>query len=352
VTREPFGVHPSAQPVHAIRLVNARGIAVQFLSYGGIIQSLQVPDTSGEHGDVVLGFDTLDEYLANPFYFGAIIGRYGNRIAHGKITLDGVEHSLTVNNGPHHLHGGATGLHQALWDVDTFERSGERGAVLQCRSDAGNDGYPGNLDVRVTYTLSDDDRFTIDYHATTDAPTLVNLTQHTYFNLSGRGDRDVLDHELEINASRYTPVDATLIPLGDHHEVAETPFDFRRAHALRRDIASDHEQIRIGSGYDHNFVLDKSAPAALEPAARLHDPKSGRVLELSTTEPGLQMYAGGTFTPGLTGKGGVQYPRFGGVALETQHFPDSPNQPSFPSTVLRPGEEYRSTTVWQFGVDS
>lgn len=352
IEREPFGVHPSAQPVHAIRLVNARGIEVRFLTYGGVIQSILVPDASGKPGDVVLGYDTLEEYLANPFYFGAIIGRYGNRIANGRFTLDGAEHQLSVNNGAHHLHGGASGLHQALWDAHEFEGDGVQGAELRCRSEAGSDGYPGNLDVVVTYTLHDDNRFTIDYRAMTDEPTPVNLTQHTYFNLSGRPGSTVLDQELEIRASTFTPVDPGLIPLGAHHDVVGTAFDFRNAHAVGRDIstdsASEDEQLRIGSGIDHNFVLDKRAPDALEVAARLQDPDSGRKLELSTTEPGLQVYSGGTFTPELRGKGGVAIPRFGGIALETQHFPDSPNRREYPSTILRPGEEYRSTTVWRF----
>lgn len=353
IEREPFGVHPSAQPVHAIRLVNTRGVEVRFLTYGGVIQSLLVPDASGQPADVVLGYDTLEEYLANPFYFGAIIGRYGNRIAYGRFTLDGVERQLSVNNGAHHLHGGASGLHQALWDAREFEGDGVQGAELRCRSEAGSDGYPGNLDVVVAYTLHDDNRFTIDYRATTDEPTPVNLTQHTYFNLSGSAGRTILDEELEIRASRFTPVDQGLIPLGEHRDVARTVFDFRSPQPIEQGTDVDeHIQLRIGGGIDHNFVLDKRTPGGLEFAARLHDSGSGRTLELSTTEPGLQVYAGGTFTPELTGKGGVRIPRFGGIALETQHFPDSPNHPSFPSTILRPGEEYRSTTVWQFGASS
>jgi aldose 1-epimerase len=301
---------------------------------------------------VVLGFDTFEPYLRNPFYFGALIGRSGNRIAHGRFTLHGREYTLTTNDGAHHLHGGAKGFHQALWDVDTFERNGERGAVLSYLSPDGDDGYPGNLHARVTYTLADDDRFTIDYSATTDAPTPVNLTQHSYFNLTGRPGTTVLDQALTINASRYTPVDATLIPLGAHDAVEGTPFDFRLPTPVGRNIHERDKQLEIASGYDHNFVLDGGAPGALNLAARVHDPESGRVLEIHTTEPGLQFYAGGTFTPDLVGKGGVVYPRFGGMALETQHFPDAPNQPSFPSTILRPGREYRSSTVWHFGTDA
>jgi aldose 1-epimerase len=351
IEREEFGRHPSGRTVDAIRLTNARGLAVRFLSYGGIIQSVRTPDRDGVPGDVVLGFDGFEPYLRNPFYFGALIGRSGNRIAHGRFTLDGHEYTLTRNDGAHHLHGGAKGFHQALWDVDTFGRDGAHGAELRYTSRDGDDGYPGNLETRVTYTLSDDDRFTIEYRATTDAPTLANLTQHTYFNLTGRPGSDVLDHALTIDASHYTPVDHTLIPLGAQDLVDGTPFDFRVAKAVGEDMHESDKQIDIASGYDHNFVLDGPS-GTLHRAARVHDPESGRVLELHTTEPGLQFYSGGTFAPGLTGKGGVVYPRSGGMALETQHFPDAPNQPQFPSTVLRPGAEYRSATEWRFLTDA
>jgi aldose 1-epimerase len=352
IGRERFGTHPSGRAVDAIRLTNRRGLSVRFLSYGGIIQSVLAPDRHGAPGDVVLGFDTFAPYLRNPFYFGALIGRSGNRIAYGRFTLHGREYTLTTNDGPHHLHGGARGFHQALWDVDVFERDGTQGAVLSYTSSDGDDGYPGNVHARVTYTLAADDRFTIDYSATTDAPTPVNLTQHSYFNLTGRAGDDVLGHALTINASRYTPVDRTLIPLGAHDGVDGTPFDFRLATPVGRHVHAADTQLEIASGYDHNFVLDGGEPGGLGPAARVHDPESGRVLEVSTTEPGLQFYAGGTFTPDLVGKGGLVYPRFGGMALETQHFPDAPNQPSFPSTILRPNVEYRSTTRWAFLTDA
>ena len=351
IQREQFGEHPSGRSVDAITLVNASGLTVRFLSHGGIIQSVLAPDRAGVLGDVVLGFDRYEPYVRNPFYFGALIGRNGNRIANGRFTLDGRAYTLTANDGPHHLHGGAKGIHQALWGVDTFERGGACGAVLTYTSADGDDGYPGNLAARVTYTLGDDDRFTIEYGATIDAPTLVNLTQHSYFNLTGRPGTTILDHELAIDASHYTPVDHTLIPLGAHDAVEGTPFDFRVPKPVGEDMHASDKQIDIASGYDHNFVLD-GATGTMHRAAWMRDPASGRVLVLHTTEPGLQFYSGGTFTPGLVGKGGVAYPRSGGMALETQHFPDAPNHPSYPSTLLRPGEQYGSTTSWHFLTDA
>ncbi|HYW32249.1 MAG TPA: aldose epimerase family protein [Gemmatimonas sp.] len=352
VLEERFGTHPTGADVHAYLLQNEHGMRVRVLGYGGIVQSLHVPDRDGAPADVVLGFDTLEEYLANPFYFGALIGRNGNRIAGGRFTIDAREYRLTQNDGAHHLHGGGKGLHQALWSVEPFENSDGHGVVLSWVSPAGDDGYPGTLNVRVTYTLSRNNRFAIAYEATTDAPTIVNLTQHSYFNLSGARGSSVLDHDLQIDASLYTPVNDTLIPLGVHATVAGTPFDFQRARTVGDRIHDADEQLRVGGGYDHNWVLNERTTDMASRAARLVHAPSGRSLELFTTEPGLQVYAGGTFTPGLSGKCGMEYPRFGGIALETQHFPDAPNQPGFPSTVLRPGETYTSRTAWQFGVAS
>ncbi|MES2522069.1 MAG: aldose epimerase family protein [Gemmatimonadota bacterium] len=350
VLKQGFGTHPSGADVDAYLLLNARGMHVRVLTYGGIVQSLEVPDRRGKLADVVLGFDTLEPYLANPFYFGALIGRNGNRIANGRLPIDGRVHQLTRNNGAHHLHGGGKGLHQQLWKAESFAGGRECGVVMSCTSQDGDDGYPGTVSVRVTYTLSSENRFVIASEATTDAPTVVNLTQHSYFNLSGVRGQPVLDHELMIDANQFTPVDDTLIPLGQHRGVDGTPFDFRDSRAVGSRIHEADEQLRIGSGYDHNWVLHERTRDMQSPAVRLVHEASGRSLELFTTEPGLQVYSGGTFTPDLTGKGGVEYPRFGGIALETQHFPDAPNQPAFPSTVLRPGEMYRSATVWQFGV--
>ncbi len=350
VLKQGFGTHPSGADVDAYLLLNARGMHVRVLTYGGIVQSLEVPDRAGTLADVVLGFDALEPYLANPFYFGALIGRNGNRIANGRLPIDGRVHRLTRNNGAHHLHGGSQGLHQQLWRAESFAGGRECGVVLSCTSHDGDDGYPGTVSVRVTYTLSSDNRFGIEYEATTDAPTVVNLTQHSYFNLSGAPGSTILDHELMIDAPQYTPVDDALIPLGTHQAVDGTPFDFRTSRALGGRIHDADEQVRIGSGYDHNWVLADRTRAMQSPAVRLVHERSGRSLEVFTTEPAVQVYAGGTFTPDLMGKGGVVYPRFGGIALETQHFPDAPNQPGFPSTVLRPGEMYRSQTAWQFGV--
>ena len=358
ISRNTFGRHASGRVVDAITLENTVGVRLTFLSYGGVIQSLELPDRTGQLDDVTLGFDTLEEYNGSPFYFGAIVGRNANRIARGRLPIDEHSYALTINNPPNHLHGGELGLHQKLWEVDTFQRGGECGAVLMATSAAGDDGYPGRVSVRVTYALFDANEFHIAYDATTDAPTPVNLTQHAYFNLSGVPGDDVRAHVLHIDADAFTPVDETLIPTGEFHPVDGTPFDFRMPHAIGRDLERDDAQLSRGRGYDHNWVLnrpDTSVSSAERGADLLHaatlvHPPTGRSLELLTTEPGLQVYTGGTFTRGLTGKRDVRYPRYGGVALETQAFPDAPNQPSFPSTILRPGERYESTTAWRFGL--
>ncbi len=355
IRRAQFGEHPSGRDVDAIVCTNANGLTVEFLTYGGVIRALHTPDRDGRMADVVLGFDTMAEYLANPFYFGALVGRNANRIARGRLPIGGHEFALTINDTPNHLHGGKLGLHQALWEADTFDGAGASGAVLTCTSAAGDDGYPGTVSVRVTYTLADDDTFRIVYEASTDAPTPVNLTQHSYFNLASVPGGDVLGHELTINAAAFTPVDDTLIPLGAHQSVDGTPFDFRIAHAIGRDVTAaaitQDAQLRLGSGYDHNWVLDGSgASGSVAPAAVLRHAESGRALEIATSEVGLQVYAGGTFTADLVGKGGVRYPRFGGIALETQAFPDAPNQPGFPDTILEPGGAYRSETAWRFSI--
>jgi len=356
IARSAFGEHPSGRVVEAITCENSNGVRVRFLTYGGVIQTLHTPDRTGRAADIVLGFDFLAEYLHNPFYFGALIGRNANRIARGRFSLDGHEYALTVNDPPNHLHGGQLGLHQALWEADTFEHAGSRGAVLAATSAAGDDGYPGTVSVRVTYTLNDANEFVIAYCAEPDAPTPINLTQHTYFNLSGASGSSILDHELRIGASRYTPVDSTLIPLGTQEAVDGTPFDFRVGRPIARDLGADaiagNAQLRLGAGYDHNWVLDRDATTndSLIPAAMLSHASSGRTVAISTTERGLQVYAGGTFTPELVGKGSVEYPVNGGIAMETQAFPDAPNQPIFPRTIVQPGSAYRSTTTWQFGV--
>jgi aldose 1-epimerase len=333
-------------------LTNRHGIEIDFIARGGIITSLRLPDRVGRIADVVPGFDTVEAYAADTRYMGALVGRYANRIAGGRFSLDGVEYVLPTNNGENQLHGGPCGFSMKTWRVAPFHRRGASGAVLALESDSGDQGFPGTLFTRVTYTLDDDDALTVSYSAVTDAPTVVNLTQHSYFNLAGHDAGDVLGHELTLDATYITPVDESLIPTGAFRGVRGSAFDFLDAHTIGSRVGDDDEQLRIAGGYDHNFVLNRSldpvhlrAPAF---AARLRDPASGRTLEVSTTEPGLQLYTGNTFDRGAPGKGGTRYGKHGAVALETQHFPDSPNQPQFPSTVLRPGEEFLSTTVYRF----
>jgi aldose 1-epimerase len=325
-------------------------VEVRVTSYGGIIVSLRVPDREGRLGDVALGYDALGGYLEHSPYFGAIVGRYGNRIARGRFTLDGKEYTLATNNGPNALHGGRKGFDKVVWKAAPFDNGEGVGLVFTYSSPDGEEGYPGKLDVTVTYTLTHANALRFDYRAVTDKPTPVNLTQHTYFNLAGNGSGDVLGHELMVQASRFTPVDATLIPSGELRSVAGTPFDFRTPHTIGARIGADDEQIRVGGGYDHNFALDREPGNGLTLAARVYEPTSGRVMEVSTTEPGMQFYSGNFLDGTIMGKGGHAYGRRAGFCLETQHYPDSPNKPEFPSTILRPGQEYRSTTVYAFSV--
>lgn len=346
--REPFAVMPDGRPVERITLHDGRGMEVRLLTRGGVIQAVRVPDRNGVLADVALGYDTLDGYLADTGFHGALIGRYANRIARGRFTLDGRAYTLATNDGPNHLHGGPGGFHTVIWNAEPFQDARGVGVVLTHVSPAGTEGYPGTLRVRVTYTLVDHE-IEVDYHATTDAPTPVSLTQHTYFNLAGHGAGDVLDHELQLHASHFTPVDATLIPTGEIRPVAGTPFDFTTPGRIGARIDEDDEQLRRAGGYDHNLVLGESAGSGARLAARLREPTSGRVLEVLTTEPGVQFYSG-NFLTGVPGKEGRAYAWRSGLALETQHFPDSPNQPGFPSTILRPGAEYASRTVYRFSV--
>ena len=318
------------------------------MTYGGVILSLRTPDRHGHLDDIVLGFDTLQPYTEPGPYFGAIIGRYGNRIAGGRFTLDGETFELARNNGPNHLHGGVRGFDRVVWQAEPFETGAGVGVALRYTSPAGEEGYPGTLRARVSYTLGHDDTLAVGYHATTDQATPVNLTQHSYFNLAGPGRGDVLGHELQLNASAYTPVDVTMIPTGRIAPVEATPFDFRTPTTIGARIDAGHEQLERARGYDHNFVLD-GPRAAERVAARVTEPTTGRVLELHTTEPGVQLYTANYLDGTLVGKGRAFGPR-SGLCLETQHFPDSPNQPAFPSTILRPGEEYRSRTIFAFGV--
>jgi aldose 1-epimerase len=349
VTPHLYGTLSDGTAVEAFAVRNGNGIAVTVITYGGIIVSIETPDRDGAMGDIVLGFDDLAGYLASHPYFGAVVGRYANRIAGGSFSLDGRTYTLAVNNGPNHLHGGVRGFDAVVWTAEPIDRSDGAGVVLRYGSPSGEEGYPGNLQVTVTYLLTDDDALIIDYAATTDAPTPVNLTQHSYFNLAGDPTHDILDHVLTMDANRYTPVDNQLIPTGELASVTGTPFDFSTPHPIGERIDADHEQLRIGNGYDHNFVLTANG-GDLARAATVFEPVTGRTLEVLTTEPGVQFYTGNFLDGTLTGKAGLRYAQRSGFCLETQHFPDSPNQPAFPSTILRPGTEYRSRTVWRFGI--
>jgi aldose 1-epimerase len=347
VSRAPFGKTADGTPVEVFTLTNRHGVQVQAMTFGAIITSLRVPDRHGTLADVVLGFDSLGPYLGEHPYFGAAVGRYGNRIARAQFNLGGRTFKLAANNGPNHLHGGVKGFDKFVWRAEPLARG--VGVAFSRTSPDGEEGYPGTLNVRVTYTLTDANALEIDYQATADADTPVNLTQHTYFNLAGHDAGTILGHELRLNADRYTPVDATLIPTGQLAPVEGTPFDFRKATPIGSRIDQPNEQLKSGRGYDHNFVLNGSG-SDLRLAARVVEPKSGRTLDVSTTEPGLQLYTGNFLDGTVKGKGGAAYPYRGGLCLETQHFPDSPNQPSFPTTILRPGQTLRSKTVWTFGV--
>ena len=348
VSRAPFGKMGDGTSVEIFTLTSANGMEVRTMPYGATIVSLRAPDRSGRLADVALGFDTFDEYIAKkPPYFGVIAGRYANRIAKGRFTLDGKTYQLATNNGPNHLHGGVTGFDKKLWHAQVFERSGTAGVVYTLTSPDGDEGYPGTLTATVTYSVAASGALTVDYEITTDRATPVNLTQHTYFNLAGEGGGDILGHVLTIDADRFTPVDDTLIPTGALAPVEHTPFDFRTPTIVGARIEGNDVQLRRGAGYDHNFVLNGSG---LRHAARLEDPVSGRTLDVSTTEPGIQFYTGNFLDGTITGKGGHVYARRGGLCLETQHFPDSPNHADFPSTIVRPGTPYRSQTVFAFTV--
>lgn len=346
VAQQPFGTLPDGSAVQLYTLTNASGMEVGIINYGGIVTSIKVPDRDGKIGDVVLGFDNIDGFAKNPPYFGAIIGRYGNRIGQAQFTLDGKTYKLFANNNGNTLHGGMKGFDKVMWQSESFEKPGEVGVVLNRTSADGEEGFPGNLTVKVTYTLTDANELAIDYSAKSDKPTIVNLTNHAYFNLAGEGAGDILSHVVTLNADRFTPVDKTLIPLGELANVEGTPFDFRKATPIGERIDADHEQLKLGGGYDHNFVINGEG-SDLKLAARVEEPKSGRVMEVRTTEPGVQLYTG-NFLDGLAGKAGHAYSKRNGFCLETQHFPDSPNKPSFPTTRLNPGDEYRSRTVYAF----
>jgi len=352
-----FGRMPDGATVDLFTLTNAHGIEVRVITYGAVIVSIKTPDRNGRFDDVVTGFDTLEDYLTRSRFFGAVAGRYANRIANARFTLDGTTYELAANNGKNHLHGGRRGFDKVVWKGSPFERrrgagapgleDGNVGVVLTHVSPDGDEGYPGRLEVSVTYTLTPRDELIVDYGATTDKATPINLTNHSYFNLAGDGSGTILQHVVSIDADRYTPTDETQIPTGALAQVAGTPFDFRAPSAVGARIDADDEQIRRAGGYDHNFVLNGSG---LRHAARVVDPSSGRTMDVATDQPGLQFYTGNRLDGSAAGKSGHVYARRTAMCFETQHFPDSPNHANFPSTILRPGRRFRSRTVFTFGV--
>lgn len=349
VTEAPFGQMPDGEAVELFTLKNANGMTVEIASYGATITSIQVPDRDGNMGEVTLGFDNLEGYLAGHPFFGVVAGRYANRIANGQFRLNGQVYDLAKNNGPNHLHGGIEGFDKKLWDAKSFDADDGIGVELTYVSPDGEEGYPGTLTSKVTYTLTDDNAIQIDYEARTDAPTVINLTNHAYFNLKDAGASTILGHEIMINADQYIPTDDTNIPLGPLADVADTPFDLRAPKLIGAGINQDDEQITFGYGYDHTFVINRES-GGLALAAEVYEPTTGRVMEVLTSEPGVQFYTGNHLDGSLTGKDGVTFQRRSGFCLETQHYPDSPNQADYPSTVLRPGQTYRSTTAYRFSV--
>ena len=351
IEKQSFGKTEDGAAVHLYTLTNGNGMKVQITNYGGIVTAIVVPDKNGSFGDVVLGYDKLEGYLKNNPYFGCIIGRYGNRIAKGEFKLNDKAYRLAINNEPNHLHGGLTGFDKVLWAAKELKNKNAVGLELSYLSKDGEEGYPGNLSVKVIYTLNNDNALQIDYAATTDQPTICNLTNHSYFNLKDAGASPILDHELMLDADCFTPVDETLIPTGELRSVVGTPFDFKELNKIGARINSADEQIKFGLGYDHNFVLNGKA-GELRLVGKLSESTTGRILEIWTTEPGIQFYSGNFLDGAITGKNGTVYHYRHGLCLETQHYPDSPNQPDFPSTVLSPGEVYQTTTVYKFLIEN
>ncbi|MDM7997049.1 MAG: aldose epimerase family protein [Acidobacteriota bacterium] len=342
-----FGKLPDGREVHQYTLSNGAGLTAQILDYGATITSLSVPDRNGNLADVVLGYDTLEGYLSGTAYLGAVVGRYGNRIGKGQFQLDGKLYQLTINDGENHLHGGKTGFDKVLWQVNTPANSSEASLQLQYVSPDGEEGYPGTVTLKVTYTLTDKNELRIDYEGTTDKPTILNPTQHSYFNLSGVFTNTILDHLLMIEADGITPVDKGLIPTGQIMNVANTPMDFRTPMAIGAHINDANEQLEFGRGYDHNWVLRGEA-GKVRKVAELYDATSGRLMSVYTDQPGLQFYSGNFLDGSARGKNGIAYQQRSGLCLETQAFPDTPNKPQFPSATLRPGQTYRQTTIYQF----
>ncbi len=350
IEKSSYGTLPDRQAVDLYTLTNANGAKAKITNYGGIVTELWMPDRDGQMADIVLGYDKLDDYVKDTPYFGAIVGRYGNRIAHGKFTLDGRQYTLATNWKIHHLHGGNKGFDKVVWEATPVHTDKAVGLKLHYLSQDGEEGYPGNLDLTVTYWLTNCNSLKIEYEAVTDKPTPCNPTHHGYWNLAGAGVRDNLDHVLMIDADQFTPTDDMLIPTGELKSVEGTPFDFRKPTRIGDRINADDRQIRFGGGYDHNWVLNRRTTNDLELAVRVSEPTTGRVMEVWTTEPGMQFYAGNFLDGSNVGKGGKPYKHRHGFCLEAQHFPDSPNQPRFPSAVLKPGQTYRQTTAYKFSI--
>jgi len=340
IDKQIFGKLKDGRQVELYNLTNANGLRARITNYGGIVVSLEVPDKNGKLGDVTLGFDNLDDYLKGHPYFGAIVGRYGNRMGKARFVLNGIEYKLAANDGENHLHGGIKGFDKVLWTAQPLKEDDAVGLKLE-------EGYPGNLSCTVTYRLTNNDELKITYEAVTDKPTPVNLTHHSYFNLAGQGKRDILDHVLMINADKFTPVDKGLIPTGELRPVKDTPMDFTKPTPIGARINQDYQQLKFAGGYDHNWVLNKNGQS-MSLAVRVYEPSTGRVMEVYTTEPGLQFYSGNFLDGSITGKCGRVYKHRYGFCLETQHFPDSPNKPNFPSVILEPGEKYYTETIYKF----
>ena len=347
VTKSSFGTTPDGKEVSKYTLTNKNGLELSVINYGAIVVSLKTPDKQGAMGDIVLGYDSLASYIKSNPYFGAIVGRYGNRIGKGKFSIDGTEYKLAVNNGANHLHGGLKGLDKVFWDIEEVPSTDGASVKLTYQSKDGEEGYPGNLNIEVLYTLNNNNEWVISYKATTDKKTVVNLTQHSYFNLTADANNDILSHQVTILADNLLPVDKGLIPTGELKPVVNTPFDFNKPTAIGARIDAKDTQIEYGKGYDHAWVLNNKS-GSLSLAATVYDASTGRFMEVSTTEPAIQFYTGNFLDGTAIGKGGVPYSFRHGLCLETEHYPDSPNKPAFPSTLLEPGKTYQTTTVYKF----
>jgi len=350
IISEPFGKTPDGTSVQLFTLTNLNGVTAQITNYGGIITALNVPDKNGNSEDVVLGFYTLEEYLKKSPHFGCLVGRFGNRIANGKFTLDGVEYQMAINNGPNHLHGGLIGFDKKVWTPEMITEENSASLKLTYLSPDGEENYPGNLNVEAVYMLNDDNELVLTFKATTNKKTVLNLTHHSYFNLKGHGKGDILDHEIQFNSMEFVPIDSTSIPLGPLMNVSNTPFDFLQPKPIGQDIEADDEQIRNGGGYDHSFVVD-GYNEDLKLACTVKEPSSGRIMEVWTTEPAVQFYTGNFLDGSITGKDNMVYDKRYGFCLEAQHYPDSPNHPEYPTTVLDPDQVYEQTTVYKFLVE-